>query len=137
VPANPPLDKRRLAWIAFVPTLRREELLRVRLVVCFVLAAVTCAHAQQGVTVTPLPPPPTLPSTFPQFQTYSTCLMTCDTKAGTCQGTCSVNNSPAVTFAAPTSATMGTRPDPGALAQCNQICTNQALLCKQSCTPPH
>jgi hypothetical protein len=112
--------------------LSREDRLRLRLAVCFALAAVTGAHAQQ--TVTPVPPPPPLPSTFPQFQTYATCLMNCDTKAGTCQSTCSVTNSPTATFA---TTPVGTRPDPGALAQCYLSCSTQALTCKQTCTPPH
>jgi hypothetical protein len=106
--------------------------LRLSLAVCLVLAGVGCASAQQTTTVPP--PPPGLPSTFPQAQAYAACLMNCDTRSGTCQGTCSVSNSPSFTFAAPTA---GTRPDPGALAQCYQSCTTQALTCKQSCTPPH
>jgi hypothetical protein len=111
--------------------LSREDRLRLRLALCFVLAAVSGASAQQTTTV---PPPAPLPSTFPQFQTYAGCLMNCDTRAGTCQGTCSVSNSPTLTFATtPT----GTRPDPSALAQCYQGCTTQALTCKQTCTPPH
>jgi hypothetical protein len=114
--------------------LSREAPLRLRFAVCFVLAAVAQAHGQQTVTVPP--PPPPLPSTFPQFQTYAGCLMNCDTKAGTCQSSCSVNNSPAVTFAGPTSATVGTRPDAGALAACYQSCSTQTLVCKQACTPP-
>jgi hypothetical protein len=106
--------------------------LRLRLAVCLVLAGVACAHAQQTTTVPP--PPAGLPSNYPQFQTYSSCLMNCDTKSGTCQGTCSVSNSPSFTFAAPTPAT---RPDSGALAQCYLACSTQALVCKQACTPPH
>ena len=106
--------------------------MRLRLALCFVLAAVSGAYAQQTTTV---PPPAPLPSTFPQFQTYAGCLMNCDTRAGTCQGTCSVSNSPAFTFASPT--TTSARPDAGALAACYQSCTTQALACKQSCTPPH
>jgi hypothetical protein len=105
--------------------------LRWWLAVCFALAAVSGASAQQTTTV---PPPAPLPSTFPQFQTYAGCLMNCDTRAGTCQGTCSVSNSPTLTF---TTTPVGTRPDPGALAQCYQSCTTQALTCKQTCTPPH
>ena len=108
--------------------------MRLWLVVCLVLAAVAHAHAQQTVTV---PPAPSLPSTFPQFQTYAGCLMGCDTKAGTCQSTCSVSNSPSVTFASPTSTTAGTRLDPGALSQCYLSCNTQTLACKQACTPPH
>jgi hypothetical protein len=109
--------------------------LRLPLAVFFVFAAIAPAHAQQ--TVTPIPPPPSLPSTFPQFQTYAGCLMNCDTRSATCQSTCSVSNSPAVTFAGSTSATSGTRPDPGALSQCYLGCSTQALACKQTCTPPH
>jgi hypothetical protein len=45
-----------------------------------------------------------------------------------------VSNSPTLTF---TTTPVGTRPDPGALAQCYQSCTTQALTCKQTCTPPH
>jgi hypothetical protein len=110
-----------------------EDRLRVRLAVGFVLAAVAWAHAQQ--TTTP-PPAKGLPSTFPQFQTYAGCLMNCDTRAGTCQGTCSVSNSPSITLA-PTTTTSGTRPDAGALAQCYAACNTQALTCKQGCTAPH
>jgi hypothetical protein len=112
--------------------LSREDRLRVRLAICFALAVVTGAHAKQ--TVTPVPPPPPLQSTFPQFQTYAGCLMNCDSRQGTCQGTCSVTNSPTATFA---TTPMGTRPDPGALAACYQSRNTQALTCKQTCTPPH
>jgi hypothetical protein len=108
--------------------------LRLRLAGCLVLAAVTCAHAQQTTTVPP--PPAGLKSTFPQFQTYAGCLMNCDTRSGTCQSTCNVGNSPTFTLA-PTTTPTGTRPDPGALAQCYVACNTQALICKQGCTPPH
>jgi len=108
--------------------------LRLRFAVFLAFVAVAPAHAQQTINT---PPPPSLPSTFPQFQTYSGCLMNCDTRSVTCQSTCSVSNSPAVTFAGPTSATGGTRPDPGALTQCYLGCNSQALACKQTCTPPH
>jgi hypothetical protein len=109
---------------------------RLRLAVCFMLAAVCSASAQQTTTVPP--PPPGLQSTFPQFQTYAGCLMNCDTRAGTCQGTCSINNSPPTTFSTTaTGTTGGTRPDPGALGQCYSVCNTQALSCKASCTPPH
>jgi hypothetical protein len=111
-----------------------EDALRLRLAIFCLLAAVTQAHAQQTVTT---PPPTSPPSTFPQFQTYSSCLMNCDTRAGTCQSTCSVSNSPSLTFAAPTSSSAATRPDPGTLAQCYSSCSTQALACKQACTPPH
>jgi hypothetical protein len=107
--------------------------MRLRLAVCFVLAAIVQAHAQQTVTVPP--PPVSPPSTFPQFQTYAGCLMNCDTKSATCQGTCSVSNSPSLTFAQ--TGTPGTRQDPGALSQCYLSCNSQALACKQTCTPPH
>jgi hypothetical protein len=102
-----------------------------RFAVCFVLAVVTGAHAQQTTTV---PPPPPLPSTFPQFQTYAGCLMNCDTRATTCQSACGVNN-----FACPGgfSVPAGIRPDPGAQSQCYLCCTTQQLACKQTCTPPH
>src|SRR5690348_15840275 len=96
-------------------------------------AGLTCADAQQ--TITPVAPPPGLPSNFPQFQNYSGCLMNCDTRVSTCQSSCSVSNSPTFTFAPP--GTGPTRPDPGALSQCYMSCTSQALACKQSCTPPH
>jgi hypothetical protein len=102
-----------------------------RLAVFLVLAAVDGAHAQQTTTT---PPPTGLPSTFPQFQTYAGCLMNCDTRSATCQGTCSVSNTPTFTFA-PTST--GTRSDAGALAQCYLSCNTQALSCKQTCAPPH
>jgi hypothetical protein len=108
--------------------------LRLWLAVAFVVAGVTCAHAQQ--TITPVTPLPGLPPTFPQYQTYATCVMNCDTRVGQCQSTCSVSNSPAFTFA-PTTTGTPTRPDPGALSQCYISCTSQALLCKQSCPPPH
>jgi hypothetical protein len=114
--------------------------LRVWLAVSFVLAAAAQAQAQQTVTQ---PPPASPPSTFPQFQTYNSCLMNCDTRAGTCQGTCSVSNSPALTFAAPPSATnpSATRTDSSVavptLAQCYLSCSTQALVCKRACTPPH
>jgi hypothetical protein len=119
---------------------------RLRLAVLFVLAAVAQAHGQQTVTVPP--PPPPLPSTFPQFQTYAGCLMTCDITANTCRSACSVNNSPAVTFATPPTAaspsatridptTLGLRADAGMLGQCYLTCSSQVLTCKQACTPPH
>jgi hypothetical protein len=109
--------------------------LRLRLAVFLVLAAVAPARAQQ--TVTPIPPPTGLPSTFPQFQTYAGCLMNCDTRSVTCQSTCSVSNTPAFTLAPTTNTPTATRPDPGALAQCYLGCNSQALACKQTCAPPH
>jgi hypothetical protein len=112
--------------------------LRVGLAFFFVLAVVVQAHAQQTVTQ---PPPTSPPSTFPQFQTYAGCLMNCDTRAGTCQSTCSVSNSPAVTFAAPSTTLNATRTDSSVavptLAQCYLSCSTQALVCKQACIPPH
>jgi hypothetical protein len=60
-----------------------------RLAVLLVFAGLGCAQAQQTTTVPP--PAPSLPSTFPQFQTYASCLMNCDTKSGTRQGTCNVS----------------------------------------------
>ena len=132
IKAGDRLDKSRPHSIACtIDASPGEERLRLRLAVLLVLAGLGCAHAQQ--TTTP-PPPPSLPSTFPQFQTYAGCLMNCDTRSGTCQGTCGVSNSPSFTFAAPTPAT---RPDYGALAQCYLSCNTQALVCKQACTPPH
>ena len=108
-----------------------EDRVRLRLAICFALATVTGAYAQQTTTV---PPPAPLPSTFPQFQTYTGCVMNCDTRSGLCQSTCSVSNAPNLTFATtPT----GARPDPGALAQCYLVCNAQALACKQTCAPPH
>jgi hypothetical protein len=109
--------------------------LRLRLAVFLVLAAVAPARAQQ--TVTPIPPPTGLPSTFPQFQTYAGCLMNCDTRSVTCQSTCSVSNTPTFTLAPTTNTPTTTRPDPGALAQCYLGCNSQALACKQTCAPPH
>jgi hypothetical protein len=104
-----------------------EGRLRLWLAVALLAAGVTCAHAQQ--TITPVTPPPSLPSTFPQFQTYSTCLMNCDTRVGSCQSSCSF---PSVA----TSTQTTIRPDPGALTQCYISCTSQALLCKQACRQP-
>jgi hypothetical protein len=110
--------------------------MRLRFAVWVVLAAMGHAHAQQTVTT---PPSPSLPSTFPQFQTYAGCLMNCDTRSSTCQATCSVSNSPSFTFAQTSSPTQpsATRPDPGALSQCYLSCNTQVLTCKQACTPPH
>jgi len=114
--------------------------LRLWLMVFLVFVAMAPAHAQQ---TTNTPPPPSLPSTFPQFQNYAGCMMNCDTKAGTCQGGCSVSNSPALTFAPPPSATTpsATRTDSSVavptLGQCYLSCSTQALICKQACTPPH
>ena len=106
--------------------------MRLKLAICVMLAGVGFAQAQQ--TVTPPPPPPGLPSNFPAYQTYTGCVMNCDTKTSTCQATCSVSNSASGTFAAPVA---GTRTDPGALAQCYLACNTQALTCKQACVAPH
>ena len=114
--------------------------MRLRLAIFLVFVALAPAHAQQ---TTNTPPPPSLPSTFPQFQTYAGCLMTCDTRSATCQSTCSVSNSPAVTFAAPPTATTpsATRIDSSVvgptLTQCYLNCNTAALTCKQTCNPPH
>jgi len=111
--------------------------MRSLLAVVFVIAALTCAHAQ----VNPANPnaqvnPQSLPSTFPQYQNYAGCVMNCDTRLGTCQSSCSLSNTAAFTFA-PTTTGTPTRPDPGALTQCYMSCNSQGLVCKQSCTPPH
>jgi hypothetical protein len=87
--------------------------------------------AQQTVVVPPVPP--SLPSIQPQIQAFTACVLNCDTAAGMCQGGCSVNNSPALLAATPPP---GIRPDPTALSQCYLSCTNQQLVCKQTCTPP-
>jgi len=103
---------------------------RLGLAVCLVIASLGCAMAQ---TQTPTVAPPTpLPSPLPRGLNYYSCVMNCDTRAGTCQGSCSVSNSPNTTFGATTA---GARPDPGALSQCYLACTNQQLACKQAC--PH
>jgi hypothetical protein len=120
----------------------REDRLILRLAICVLFVGIGWAHAQpldegrpvrlaQQTTTVP-PPPPPLPSTLPQAQALSSCLMSCDTRSGMCQGTCSVGNSPSLTLAAPTA---GTRPDPGALAQCYLSCSTQQISCKQAC--PH
>jgi len=82
--------------------------------------------AQQ--TVTPIPPPPGLPSIIPQTQVYTACVMNCDTASGSCQSGCSVDNSPARTSAAGVHDT---------LTQCYLGCTSQLLACKQTCPTPH
>ena len=86
----------------------------------------TPALAQQ--TVTPIPPPPGLPSIIPQTQAFTACVMNCDTASGACQGACSVSNSPALTSAA------GAHE---ALTQCYLSCSSQQLVCKQGCPAPH
>jgi len=70
--------------------------------------------AQQ--TVTPIPPPPGLPSIIPQTQAFTACVMNCDTASGGCQSACSVNNSPVLTSAA------GVHE---ALTECYLRCTGQ------------
>jgi len=136
LPGRHRLDRRLRDSIGCVTLLSGEDRVRFWLAVCVVLAGIGCARAQQTTTVPP--PPPGLPSSFPQYQTYSGCVMNCDSKATTCQSTCSVNNSPSTTF--PSSATIaasaGTRPDPGTLSQCYLACTNAQLSCKQTCSPP-
>jgi hypothetical protein len=120
--------------------------MRLLLAVVFVIAGLTCAHAQvnpanpntPGVPVTPTP----LPSTFPQFQNYTACLMNCDTRVGTCQSSCSLNNSPSFTLAPLASTSPGTgtgtvTSGAASLTQCNMTCVSQSLVCKQSCTAPH
>jgi len=114
--------------------------MRLRLAVAFVVAGVTCAHAQQ--TITPITPPAGLPSTFPQYQVYSACVMNCDTRVGQCQGACSLNNSPAFTLAPFASTAPGTgtgvlTSGAASLTQCNMTCISQSLACKMSCQPPH
>jgi hypothetical protein len=110
------------------------------LAVFFVFAALAPVQAQQ---TTNTPPPPSLPSTFPQYQTYAGCTMNCDTRSATCQSTCSVSNSPAVTFASPPTVTTpsASRTDASVAAptigQCYLGCSTQALICKQACTAPH
>jgi hypothetical protein len=86
----------------------------------------TPALAQQ--TVTPIPPPPGLPSIIPQTQVYTACIMNCDTAGGSCQSACSVSNSPARTSAAGVHDT---------LTQCYLGCTSTLLQCKQTCPSPH
>ena len=78
--------------------------------------------AQQ--TVTPIPPPPGLPSIIPQTQAFTACVMNCDTASGACQGACSVANSPDRTIVAGAHET---------LTQCYLSCTSTLLQCKQTC----
>ena len=111
-----------------------------RLAVAFVVAGVTCAHAQQ--TITPIPTAPSLPPNFPQYKTYAACVMNCDTRVGACQGSCSLNNTPTFTLApfastAPGTGTGTLTTGAASLTQCYMSCTSQALLCKQSCPPVH
>jgi hypothetical protein len=114
--------------------------MRLRLAVAFVVTGATCAYAQQ--TFTPIPAPPGLPSTFPQYQNYAGCLMNCDTRVAQCQGSCSLTNSPAFTLAPLASTAPGTgtgtlTSGAASLTQCNMNCVSQSLVCKQSCQPPH
>ena len=78
----------------------RGVLMRSRLAIGVLILGLgwTPTLAQQ--TVTPIPPPPGLPSIIPQTQAYTACIMNCDTAAGGCQSACSVSNSPARTSAA-------------------------------------
>ena len=74
------------------------------------------------------PPPVPIPLPNQQsFTNYNNCVMGCDTRAGLCQGGCTVPVSAATPPA-------GTRPDVGGLSQCILNCTSQSLTCKQSCT---
>jgi hypothetical protein len=114
--------------------------MRLWIALAFVIAGVTCANAQQ--TVTPIPPPRSLPPIFPQYQSYATCLMNCDTRVGQCQGTCSLSNTPTFTLAplastSPGSGTGTLTSGAASLTQCNMSCISQSLVCKQSCQPPH
>jgi hypothetical protein len=59
----------------------RENGLRFKLATLCLIGSATCALGQQTVTV---PPPTPIPSTLPQAQTFTSCLMNCDTAAGTC-----------------------------------------------------
>jgi hypothetical protein len=83
--------------------------------------------AQQQFTPPP-PPTPSVPPIQPQFQTFTACVMNCDTASGSCQGACSVSNSPALTSA------VGAH---DALTQCYLSCSSQLLQCKQGCTAPY
>jgi hypothetical protein len=97
-----------------------------RYVLCVLLlaAGASTAFAQNAQTV-PAPPPPTL---LPQTSTSTSCLITCDTVAATCQNGCIVVG-PAVTTSTP-----GAIPNTAGISSCNLACTTQALVCKQGCT---
>ena len=117
--------------------------MRLLLAVVFVIAGLTCAHAQFN-PANPNTPvaTPGLPSTFPQYQTYAACVMNCDTRVGACQSYCSLNNSPGFTLAPVASTAPGTgtgtlTTGAASLTQCNMTCVSQSLVCKQSCPPPH
>ena len=99
--------------------------MRFRLAICALLIGIGGADAQGPDARRPI----RLAQTS-QSQTFTSCLLNCDTRSGTCQGSCGVGNSPSTTFATPTT---GSRPDPGALAQCYLTCTTQQLSCKQAC----
>jgi hypothetical protein len=101
---------------------------RVRLTIGVLILCLGWTPAQAQQTVTPIPPPPGLPSIIPQTQAFTSCVLNCDTTVGLCQGACSVNNSPVLTSAA------GAHE---ALTQCYLHCTSQQLACKQACPAPH
>ena len=104
--------------------------IRARLAAAVLILGVLWASAQTLAqqTVTPIPPPPGLPSIIPQTQAFTACVMNCDTASGACQGACSVSNSPAQTSA------VGAHE---ALTQCYLSCSSQQLVCKQGCPSPH
>jgi hypothetical protein len=104
--------------------------IRARLAATVLILGVVWAPAQTRAqqTVTPIPPPPGLPSIIPQTQAYTACIMNCDTAAGSCQSGCSVSNSPERTSAAGAHET---------LTQCYLACTSALLQCKQTCPSPH
>jgi hypothetical protein len=118
---------------------------RYRLAVGILLTSVACAFAQtrddqrpirlaqssQAPISQPTITSPTSPSS-PQSQAFTSCVMNCDTRAGTCQGTCSVGNS-AATAPSLFGPTFSPRTDIGALPQCYLNCTTQQLACKQAC----
>src|SRR5215469_4887733 len=99
----------------------RGVLMRSRLAIGVLILGLgwTPTLAQQ--TVTPIPPPPGLPSIIPQTQAYTACIINCDTGSGTCQSACNISNSPARTSAAGVHDT---------LTQCYLGCTSQQLQCK-------
>ena len=97
---------------------------RIGLWVFVAAVAVPGAFAQ---TQTPPPVPIPLPNQQ-SFTNYNNCVMGCDSRAGLCQGGCTVP----VVSAAPPAAT--TRPDIGSQSQCIINCTSQSLTCKQGCT---
>jgi hypothetical protein len=88
--------------------------------------------AQASTPSVPTPAVPTPSPTIPQPSTA--CLMNCDTRAGSCQGTCSVSNSVSSTFPTTVPGSFNPRPDSGTLAQCYLGCSTQQLSCKQACS---